>query len=449
MPATAATRNNNSASENNAADEQVTVSPASPAITTTPSVTTVTLGTTSVTLKDTAVSVGRLSRDGHDHVHAVPRAARWWTPRRSTVNGNGTYTTPTGYTLPTTGTVTGTYQWDASYSSGNGNNAGASDVNDSNDARESVPDCRERRCRSGVHHQPLHIVVTFSGQVHSARAENINNYHLYTLSRDGKFRVPVRVTSAVYDPATNGVTLRFAHSYNVHHLAEITVTNPCPGCPSFSGILNRKYALGDIDDHGKIIVLPKTDIPGVLNPSVLPKVLTPANRPLVLRLSKEPQSAHFTKGTRDLAQSASRRTCFSGNREGRDRRLIRICSLKTTVWSDPSNRERFAVKRREVPEVAVPVFWPPIPGDIARITTCSPSWRVSDYAASGREGLAIGPSRSRRTRHNAHAARPDSVCVVGHRDPMRDTASYADLGIRPIGRSAASLRLEAMKRPPA
>ena len=32
----------------------------------------------------------------------------------ATVNGNGTYTTPTGYTLPTTGTVTGTYQWDAS-----------------------------------------------------------------------------------------------------------------------------------------------------------------------------------------------------------------------------------------------------------------------------------------------------------------------------------------------
>ena len=31
------------------------------------------------------------------------------------VSGNGTYTTPTGYTLPTTGTVTGTYQWDASY----------------------------------------------------------------------------------------------------------------------------------------------------------------------------------------------------------------------------------------------------------------------------------------------------------------------------------------------
>ena len=33
-----------------------------------------------------------------------------------TVSGDGSYTTPTGYTLPTTGTVTGTYQWDASYS---------------------------------------------------------------------------------------------------------------------------------------------------------------------------------------------------------------------------------------------------------------------------------------------------------------------------------------------
>ena len=41
-----------------------------------------------------------------------------------TVSGNGTYTTPTGYTLPTTGTVTGTYQWDASYSGDANNNAG-------------------------------------------------------------------------------------------------------------------------------------------------------------------------------------------------------------------------------------------------------------------------------------------------------------------------------------
>ncbi len=45
-----------------------------------------------------------------------------------TVSGNGTYTTPTGYTLPTTGTVTGTYQWNATYSGDTGNNS-ASDTN--------------------------------------------------------------------------------------------------------------------------------------------------------------------------------------------------------------------------------------------------------------------------------------------------------------------------------
>ena len=39
-----------------------------------------------------------------------------------TVNGNGSYSTPAGYTLPTAGTVVGTYQWVASYN-GDANNA--------------------------------------------------------------------------------------------------------------------------------------------------------------------------------------------------------------------------------------------------------------------------------------------------------------------------------------
>jgi uncharacterized protein (DUF2141 family) len=45
------------------------------------------------------------------------------------VSGNGTYTTPTGYKLPTAGGVAGTYQWDAVYS-GDGNNTQTSDLND-------------------------------------------------------------------------------------------------------------------------------------------------------------------------------------------------------------------------------------------------------------------------------------------------------------------------------
>ena len=46
-----------------------------------------------------------------------------------TVSGNGTYTTPTGFTLPTTSTATGTYQWDVAYS-GDANNTAITDNKD-------------------------------------------------------------------------------------------------------------------------------------------------------------------------------------------------------------------------------------------------------------------------------------------------------------------------------
>jgi hypothetical protein len=39
-----------------------------------------------------------------------------------TVNGDATYTTPTGYTLPTSGKVTGTYAWSAAYTPAAGDN---------------------------------------------------------------------------------------------------------------------------------------------------------------------------------------------------------------------------------------------------------------------------------------------------------------------------------------
>ena len=51
------------------------------------------------------------------------------------VSANGTHTTPTGYTLPNSGTVTGTYQWDVSYTSGSPNN---NNVSHSNDSAENV-----------------------------------------------------------------------------------------------------------------------------------------------------------------------------------------------------------------------------------------------------------------------------------------------------------------------
>src|SRR5262249_41955169 len=49
-----------------------------------------------------------------------------------TVNGSGTYMTPTGFTLPSSGTATSTYQWDAT-DSGDSNNKSDSDVNNVNE----------------------------------------------------------------------------------------------------------------------------------------------------------------------------------------------------------------------------------------------------------------------------------------------------------------------------
>ncbi len=119
--------NNNSATENSAAAEQVMVSPASPTITTTPSLTAVTLGTSSVTLNDTAVLAA-----GYHEVGTITftlyQGSTLVDTETASVTGNGSYTTPTGYTLPTTGTVTGTYQWDASYT-GDTNNNPASENN--------------------------------------------------------------------------------------------------------------------------------------------------------------------------------------------------------------------------------------------------------------------------------------------------------------------------------
>src|SRR5205085_2372890 len=95
-------------------NEKVTVSPAQPAINTIPDVTSVTLGTSTVTLNDTAQLSGCYHPTGtitFTLLYNIP------TLRSSalTVNGNNSYTTPSGYTLPISGAVTGSYQWNAKY----------------------------------------------------------------------------------------------------------------------------------------------------------------------------------------------------------------------------------------------------------------------------------------------------------------------------------------------
>ena len=71
-------------------------------------------------------ALGRVpARPGEHHLRSLRLGVAPVDTESVTVSGDGTYTTPTGYTLPTTGTVTGTYQWVATYS-GDANNGTAS-----------------------------------------------------------------------------------------------------------------------------------------------------------------------------------------------------------------------------------------------------------------------------------------------------------------------------------
>ena len=118
--------NNSSAHDQGGSAEAVVVSAATPAIATTPSVTSVALGTSPVTLKDTAALTAGANPTGTITFTLYDGTAKVDT-ETATVSGDGTWTTPTGYVLPSSA-ATGNYQWDATYS-GDGNNSSVSENN--------------------------------------------------------------------------------------------------------------------------------------------------------------------------------------------------------------------------------------------------------------------------------------------------------------------------------
>ncbi|MGB6501683.1 MAG: hypothetical protein WBG19_09885, partial [Thermoplasmata archaeon] len=116
--------NNSTAVDQGGRNEQTVVSPASPSIVTTPDPASVTLGTSSVTLNDSALLSGGSNPTG-TITFTLFYKGNLVDTETVLVAGNGTYTTPVGYTVPSSGTVTGTYQWDATYS-GDGSNGSVS-----------------------------------------------------------------------------------------------------------------------------------------------------------------------------------------------------------------------------------------------------------------------------------------------------------------------------------
>ena len=107
--------------------EPVSVGTASPTISTAPNPNSVTLSGSSVPkLNDSATLAAGYHETGNITFTLYQGGTTVVDTETVAVSGNGTYTTPTGYTLPTSGSVTGTYQWVASYSGDSNNNAVAS-----------------------------------------------------------------------------------------------------------------------------------------------------------------------------------------------------------------------------------------------------------------------------------------------------------------------------------
>jgi hypothetical protein len=86
--------------------------------------------------------------------------------------------------------------------------------------------------RTGIHAQPTSLVLTFSEALNTASATNVANYTVLAPGPDGRFGThdhrTIRIRSAVYNPATDTVTLTPVHRLNWHRRYKIEVNGSSP-----------------------------------------------------------------------------------------------------------------------------------------------------------------------------------------------------------------------------
>ncbi len=95
--------------------------------------------------------------------------------------------------------------------------------------------------RYGIHMQPTVLVVSFNEALDPVAAVNLGNYRI-----TGPAGHSVRIRSAVFDAATNSVTLRPADRINLHHTYHLTLVGVGP-----DGIRNTQGELLDGADTGR------------------------------------------------------------------------------------------------------------------------------------------------------------------------------------------------------
>src|SRR5262249_46464026 len=119
------------------------------------------------------------------------------------VNGNGPYTTPKGFMLPTSGPVTGTYQWGAVYSGGKNNN-GVSDSNPAKEQGKVSPQQADLAVTKTVNHPVVAVgrPVVFTIRVVNHGPGTATGVVLRDILPPGLIFVSAVATQGVYDPAT-------------------------------------------------------------------------------------------------------------------------------------------------------------------------------------------------------------------------------------------------------
>jgi large repetitive protein len=230
--------NNVAVSDINNPSEQVTVNTAQPTLSTTPSRTTVTLGSTPVTLTDTAVLVGAFNPSGTITFTLFHNGGN--TPvdtETVAINGNGSYTTPTGYTLPSNASSTGSYQWDATYS-GDSNNNPASDLSDPTEQVTVGPLLSTTPTPATVTLGPTPVTLTDTVDLTGASSPTgsitftlvgpggITDTETVTVNGDGSYSTPTGFTLPNSGTVTGTYQWSASYSGDANNIAVSETNNP-------------------------------------------------------------------------------------------------------------------------------------------------------------------------------------------------------------------------------
>ncbi len=253
-------------------DEPVAIDTARPTLSTSANPSSVTLtSAVATTLKDSAMLSGGYNATGSITFTLYALDGTVVDREIVSVHGDGTYITPNGYTLTASATASGTYQWVATYS-GDANNDGVASAPGSEPVSVAsvAATTIENLVRLGYHHQPTQIVLTFSGPLDPATANDPANYHLAMLNpHRGRPPFPLRIKGVAYDPYTGTVTIRPLHQLSAFRGYQLTISgvldahgNPIAGNGGPGGSYVARF--GEQSIHG----LPLTRSAAVPRPSI-------------------------------------------------------------------------------------------------------------------------------------------------------------------------------------